>query len=314
MNKAVYIIRELVRKIYLETTLGPYIVQPFYGAYIYFRFTSVDEVTRINREFLKNFGRKPNLENPKLFNEKVQWLKLNDRTPLQTKCADKYAVREYVKEKVGEQYLIPLVFDTKNLKDIKPENMPDFPIIVKTNHDSSGGSIVIDKHKTNWLVVRNKLYKSLNINYYNKYKEWQYKNIEPRIIVEKLLQHDDGSIPFDYKLHYFNGELLLIHVDLDRYDNHTRNFYDPDWNKLDIIWGHVKNGRQIEKPAKLEELKSVSKALAQDFCYTRVDLYIVKDQVYFGEITLHSASGFDEITPEGWDLKLGNILKLPYES
>ena len=302
--------KEVVRKIYLETTIGPYLIQPFYGLYNYFRFTIVSDVSRINREFVRNFGHKPDLVNPKTFNEKMQWLKLNDRTPLHTKCADKFAVREYVKEKIGEKYLIPLVFHTKKLKDINPDNIPDYPVIIKANHDSSGGSIITDKRNTNWVVVRNKLYKSLHINYYTKYKEWQYKNIKPRIIVEKLLQHQDGSIPFDYKMHYFNGELVFIHVDLDRHTNHTRNLYDTDWNFLDIKWIY-NNGRQLDKPICFEEMKTVSKALAQDFCYTRVDLYTLNNKVYFGEITLHTGSGFEAFVPSEWDLKFGNMLKLP---
>ena len=305
--------KELVRKLYLETTFGRYLVQPFYGAYIYFKFTIVDDLTRINREFVKNFGRKPDLENPKTYNEKMQWLKLNDRTPLHTQCADKYHVREYVKDKIGEEYLIPLVFESKNLNDIKPENLPDYPVIVKTNHDSSGGSIILNKNETNWVVVRNLLYKSLHINYYNKYKEWQYKNIEPRVIVEKLLQHEDGSIPFDYKMHYFNGELVFTQVDLDRHIDHTRNLYDADWSFLDIEWVY-KNGRQLEKPKCYDEMKVVSKALAQDFCYTRVDLYTLNNKVYFGEITFHSESGFGAFNPDEWDLKFGNMLRLPNES
>ncbi|MFL0352526.1 ATP-grasp fold amidoligase family protein [Xanthomarina sp. GH4-25] len=302
--------KDIIKKIYFETTIGPYLIQPFYGLYNYFRFTIVSDISRINREFTHNFGYKPDLENPKTYNEKMQWLKLNDRTPLHTQCADKYAVRDYVREKVDEKYLIPLVFETTRLKDIKPENIPDYPVIVKANHDSSGGSIILDKEKTNWTIVRNKLYKSLHINYYTKYKEWQYKNIKPRIIVEKLLQHEDGSIPFDYKMHYFNGELVFIQVDIDRHADHRRNLYDKDWNFMDIVWVY-ENGNPVEKPICFEEMKTVSKALAQDFCYVRVDLYTLGDKVYFGEITFHSESGFSGFKPKEWDLKLGNMLTLP---
>jgi hypothetical protein len=306
-------LKEIIRKLYLETTVGPYIIQPFYGIFNYLRFTRVSDISRSKRDFKRNFGRELDIENPKTFNEKIQWLKLNDRRPLHTQCADKFEVRKYVKEKVGEKYLIPLHYETTRLKDIKPENIPDSPVIIKTNHDSSGGSIILDKKSTNWTIVRNKLYKSLHINYYNKKKEWQYKNIKPRIIVEELLQHKDGSIPFDYKMHYFNGELVFIQVDLDRHIDHARNLYDVDWNFLDVQWVY-KNGPQIEKPECYEEMKEVSKALAQDFCYTRVDLYTLNNKVYFGEITFHSESGFGVFKPDEWDLKFGNLLKLPYES
>lgn len=302
--------KEIIRKLYLETTVGPFLIQPFYGLYNYFRYTRVSEISRINKDFTRNFGFKPNLENPKTFNEKMQWLKLNDRRPLHTQCADKYAVRDYVKEKVGEKYLIPLFYETTRLRDIKPENIPDFPVIIKSTHDSSGGSIILDKKNINWIIVRNKLYKSFNINYYDKKKEWQYKNIKPRVIVEKLLQHKDGSIPFDYKFHYFNGELAFIQVDIDRQIDHKRNLYDKDWNFLDIEWVY-KNGSPVEKPVCYEEMKTVSKALAQDFSHVRVDLYTLKNEIYFGEMTFHSESGFGPFKPQEWDLKFGKMLILP---
>jgi len=303
-------LKEVVRKIYLETTIGPYLIQPFYGLYNHFKYTIKSDISKINKEFAHNLGYKPDLQNPKTYNEKLQWLKLYDRRPLHTQCADKFAVRAYVKEKVGEKYLIPLVFETTRIKDIKPENLPDFPIIIKANHDSSGGSIITDKKTTNWIIVRNKLFKSMHANYYTKYIEWQYKNIKRRVIVEKLLQHKDGSIPFDYKMHYFNGELAFIQLDIDRHIGHKRNLYDKDWNFLDIEWVY-KNGPSVEKPTCFEEMKSVSKALAQDFSHVRIDLYTLENKIYFGEMTFHSESGFGEFKPKEWDLKFGEMLTLP---
>lgn len=285
-------------------------MQPFFGLYNYFRYTRVSEDTMMNKEFKRNFGYKPNIKNPKTFNEKLQWLKRNDRTALHTQCADKYAVREFVKDKIGEKYLIPLHFHTSNLRDIKPENIPDFPVIIKSNHDSSGGSIILDKKSTNWTVVRNKLYKSFKINYFDKKKEWQYKNIKPRVIVEQLLQHEDGSIPFDYKFHYFNGELAFIQVDIDRQIEHKRNLYDKDWNFLDVEWAY-KNGPPVPKPSCYEKMKEISKILAQGFYHVRVDLYTLNDSIYFGEMTFHSESGFGPFNPPEWDLKFGNMLSLP---
>ena len=132
----------------------------------------------LKRRFKRTFKRELDLDNPKTLNEKIVWLKLNDRTPLHTICADKYAVRSYIKEKVGEEYLVPLFYQTKNVKEIIPENLPDTPCIIKANHDSGGGIFVLDKSKTDWEEAQESLKKRLKKNYYPRSKEWQYKNIK----------------------------------------------------------------------------------------------------------------------------------------
>lgn len=298
-----------IAQLYYETRLGYKIIQPFKNVYEYFKYALISDKKVIQKEFIKNLGYKPDLENPKTFNEKIQWLKLNDRTPLHTKCADKYAVREYVKNKIGKEYLIPLLYHTKNPKDINPTNLPNFPFIIKTNHDSSGGIIIHNKEGINWIKVQNTLSKFLNINYYYRYKEWQYKNIERRIIVEKLLIDNDGNIPFDYKMHYFNGKLVFTQVDIDRQTNHKRNLYDSSWNLLDVEWVY-KNGPAVKKPELYSKMNEIGEEFAKDFCYIRVDLYTVNNKLYFGELTFHAESGCGTFKPKDWDEKLGTMLKL----
>src|SRR5690606_16030518 len=150
-----------------------------------------------------------------------------------TIVADKYKVRAYVEEKVGAQYLIPLLYHTKDFRDIRPENLPDSNYIIKTNHDSSGGVIVREGSSIEWNSVRKRFKRLLKENHYYSTIEWQYKNIEPRIIVEELLTYEDGKIPDDYKLHCFNGKLAFIMIDFDRHtDKRTRNLYDRDWNLI----------------------------------------------------------------------------------
>ena len=296
-------------KLYYETRFGFKIIQPFKNVYEYFKYALVSDEVVIEREFIKNLGYKPNLSNPKTFNEKIQWLKLNDRTPLHTKCADKYAVRDYVKEKIGEEYLIPLLYHTKKTKDIIPENLPNVPFIVKTNHDSSGGIIVYNKEGVNWIKVQNTLSKFLNINYYYRYKEWQYKNIERRIVVEKLLIDENGNIPFDYKMHYFNGKLVFTQVDIDRQKNHKRNLYDTEWNLLEVEWIY-KNGNEIAKPKLYDKMIELGEQFAKDFCYVRVDLYLVNNKLFFGELTFHAESGCGKFKPKEWDEEFGKMLRL----
>lgn len=301
---------KIIRHLYHQTELGYFLIHPFKSMYDFYRYRLISEKTFLKREFEKKLGYKLNLENPKTLNEKIQWLKLKDRTPLHTLVADKYTVRKYIKEKIGAEYLIPLVYQTRNPLDIKPENLPDFPVIIKTNHDSSIKTIVRDKSKINWHKVRKDLARQLKRNYYYQNKEWQYKNIEPRVIVEKLLMDKNGNIPFDYKLHCFNGKLVFIQVDIDRQIDHKRNIYDTDWNFINCQWIY-KNGDIVEKPKSFDRMHSIAKTLAQDFYYVRVDLYNLEGEIYFGELTFHSESGLGAFVPTKWDHNFGNILKLP---
>ncbi|MBO0340529.1 ATP-grasp fold amidoligase family protein [Flagellimonas profundi] len=263
-------------------------------------------------------GKSPDLNDPKTLNEKIVWLKLNDRTPLHTKCADKFAVREYINEKVGDKYLVPLYYHTVNPKDIVPNNLPSPPYIIKTNHDSGGGVFVYDTEQIDWNQVQKSLKKRLSHNYYWESKEWQYKNIKPRIIVEKLLQNKEGKIPFDYKLHCFNGKVITIQVDMNRgTDHHFRNWYDVNWKREPFKWAAVKDGKKtepsdydIKRPSTLEEMIRLSELLAAPFCYVRVDWYDVDGQLYFGELTFHHDGGNSPIEPSEWDLKLGEKLNL----
>ena len=229
---------------------------------------------------------------------------------MHTIVADKYKVRDYVEKKVGSKYLIPLLFHTTNPDDIKPENFPDSNFIIKANHNSSGGIIVREKSSVDWEAARKRFKRLLRENYFYSTREWQYKNIEPRIIAEKLLTYEDGSIPEDYKFHCFNGKLAFVMIDFDRHTNkRTRNLYDPDWNLIPCNWGRP-YGKELERPKNLEEMKMVAEKLAQDFIYVRVDLYLVKGCIYFGELTFHHNSGHQKFIQEEWDYKFGDLLKI----
>jgi hypothetical protein len=277
-----------------------------------------DKILLENR-FKKNHGRKPNLKDPKTLNEKIVWLKLYDRTPLHTQCADKYAVREYVSEKIGDQYLVPLYYHTLNTKDLVPVNIPEMACIIKANHDSSGGIFVYDKSKIDWEGVQKGFEKRLKKNYYWNSQEWQYKNIKPRIIVEKLLQDKNGNIPFDYKLHCFNGKVRMVQVDMGRGTaKHHRNWYNTAWVREPYKWSSPKGNGIFTDPSEedpvepptLKEMIRLSQLLAEPFCYVRVDWYDVDGNLFFGEMTFHHDGGMQAILPKIWDERLGSEVKL----
>jgi len=265
----------------------------------------------IKQEFKKTLGYELNLDNPKTLNEKIQWLNLNVRTPMYTLCADKFAVRKYIEEKIGSEYLVPLIYHTKNPMDIVPENLPGFPFIIKTNNGSGGGIIVRDKSKIDWQSVQKTLAKALKQNFYYVKKEWQYKNIKPCIVVEKLLMDNKGNIPFDYKLHCFNGRLYFIQVDMDRHGDHKRILYDEDWKFIDCQWGKYGIGNIVEKPILFHKMRSLAETIAKEFCYVRIDLYNIGSEIYFGEMTFTPVAGLGVFKPNEWDRKFGDMLRLP---
>lgn len=310
--------KQFIKNIYHDTILGYYLIYPFYFTYeIMLRI--VPDKTFVKFNFKRHMGYSLNLKNPKTLNEKINWLKLHDRTSLQTICSDKFKVRDYIREKIGGQYLVPLCYETKNPRELIPENLPNYPFIIKTNHNSAGGIIVKEKKEVDWWKVQFHMRKLLRENYYYRTREWQYKNIEPRIVVEKLLQNNAGKIPFDYKLHCFNGKVVTIQVDMDRgSENHSRNWYDTNWKREPFKWSSVKgDGKKtdpsqsdVEKPVTLDKMIKLSQILAEPFSYVRVDWYDVDSILYFGELTFHHDGGNRPIEPKEWDLKLGEKLIL----
>ena len=302
-------LRKLISDSYRKSDIGYNILRPFYKLYELILGLVPDKVI-IKNSFKKHMGYNLDLKNPQSLNEKMNWLKLYNRKDLHTLVADKYKVRAYVEEKIGSKYLIPLLYHTKNAEDIKPENLPDSSFIIKTNHDSSGGLIVRDKSEIDWEAAQKRFKRLLKENHYYSTREWQYKNIEPRIVVEKLLTNEDGSIPADYKFHCFNGKLSFIMIDFDRHgDLRTRNLYDRDWNLIPCNWGRP-YGEELSKPKNLGEMIKVAEKLAEDFIYARVDFYLVREKVFFGEITFHHASGFQAFTQKEYDYKFGKQLKI----
>lgn len=305
--------KDFLKKYYHNSEIGFYILKPFVNIYhIFLMDKYLSQKQYLVNKYKKYFGSNLNLENPKTLNEKIAWLKLNDKNPLQTQAADKYGVRDYVKKTLGEEYLVPLCYTTLKPKDINKNTLPDYPCIIKVNHNSSGGIIVNDKNSNSvdWKYIWNTLRWNLSENYYWNGREPQYRNIKPRIIVEKLLIDKNGNIPFDYKLHYFNGNLAFAQVDSDRLTNHKRNLYTADWKPIECSWEYPV-GSFIPEPDTFKKMKELGKIIAKDFLYVRVDFYSLDSKIYFGELTFHSDGGIGPFSPEKYDRIFGEMLQLP---
>lgn len=247
---------------------------------------------------------------PETFNQKIQFRKLYDHNPLYSICADKYRVREYVKEKIGEEYLIPLYLVTDKLTEEQWSQL-NAPFVIKPNHDSGTVEIVKDKNKVNAQKVITDINRFLKIDYGKISLEKYYTDIKERkIIVEKYLKDNIE----DFKFHVFNMEnetKIFIQIDRDRFQGHKRNIYDENFNKLDFkyVQGYEFFENDIKKEVSeeiLAKMKELVKKLSQGFEYVRVDLYNVDGKIYFGEMTFCPESGFGDINPVEWDYKLGS--------
>lgn len=256
--------------------------------------------------------KKLNLENPKSFNEKIQWLKLYDRNPIYTNLVDKYEVRKYIAKEIGEEYLIPLIGVWDKFDEIDFTKLPQ-QFVLKCTHDSGG--IVICKNKDNFDIkaAKKKLNKSLKRNYYYYSREWQYKNVKPRIICEKYMVDETGTGLKDYKIFCFSGIPKIIQVDYNRFIDHKRNIYDVEWNYIPAsIQYPTDSNIEIKKPKNLETMLKLAKVLSRNHPHIRIDLYSVSEKIYFGEITFHHGSGYEKFEPESLEMQMGEWIVLPH--
>ena len=298
-----------------------YLVLFAYKTYRFIRYNRFSDEVYLKRKFPKAQDYALNLDEPRSLNEKIQWLKIHDRRDINTILADKYGVRDYIKREFGEEYLIPLVMVTHNPKEIVPENLPDYPFIVKCNHDSGHYQIVRDKSSIDWKKLQVDLKWWMSFNYYYLDREWQYKNMVPKIIVEKLLFDKNGKIPNDYKLHCINGKVDFVYVSVDREGKNKRNIYDRDWQPLPFVFAGKEKikkgairGEEINPPASYQQMLTFAEKIAKLYDYVRVDFYDVDGKLYFGEVTHHHGGGFDQIRPIEWDYKIGEKITLTKRS
>ncbi len=258
-------------------------------------------------------GYKLNLKNPQTFNEKLQWLKLYDRNPAYTQMVDKYAVREYIKNTIGEEYLIPLLGVWDSFDEIDFDALPE-QFVLKCNHDS--GSVIICKDKNTFDVesARRMLNKALRVNYYHHSKEWPYKNVKHKIIAEQFMV-DSAEVEglTDYKFFCFNGNIDCVMVCLDRFTGDTKfYFFNEDWELLryNIRGKAAPPGFSIPKPECMDEMFDIARKLSKGIPYVRVDLYAINGKTYFGELTFFPDSGFDANLLAETDEHFGKLLEI----
>jgi len=253
-------------------------------------------------------GKRLNLNNPQTYNEKLQWLKLYDRKKIYAKYVDKLEVRKLIKDTIGQKYLIPLVAIYDTIEDIDWDNLPN-KFVLKCTHGSKSNIICRDKIKLNKDLAIKKIKRWMNKNWYYFGREWPYKNVKPRNIVEKYLIDNIT----DYKILCFNGLPKLIQIHQNRESSeYTMDYYTTDWKKTDITKKGVKfSDVMIDKPDNLAEMLTIAKKLSQNTYFSRIDLYNVEDRIYFGEITLFPTSGFSPLSKEEDELLLGSWINLP---
>ncbi len=263
--------------------------------------------------FKLRMGEKLDLKNPKSFNQKLQWLKLYNHNPAYTKMVDKYAVKEYVASKLGEQYIIPTIGVWETPEQIEWNKLPK-QFVLKTTHGGGGGGVAICKNINSF--DKNKALQTLSVSMksdiYKNLREWPYKGVKKQIIAEELLVPEDGDLK-DYKVLCFNGKPKLIEFHSGRFtDSHTQDFYDTDWHKMPITQnGYGETSPTIApKPELLEKMLGLCEILAAGMPHVRIDWYYCNGKLYFGEITFFDGSGFEKFDNYNDDLLLGSWIDL----
>ena len=266
----------------------------------------LSDIEWTQKRFMEWFNRPLNLSNPITFIEKINAYKVLYREkPLALYC-DKFSVKDYVKQQVGEAHVIPTLACFDHVDEINLADLPD-RFVMKATHGSGWNIFCHDKSKLDWEKCATDLRKWMAENLYMRFREWSYKGIKPRIIVEPLLLDTEGKLPRDYKFFCYDGEVKYVYVVSERETSYYMDFFDLSWNWLPIQFGFSNSPNPPTRPEKLTEMAEVAHKLSIGFPFVRVDLYSVPD-VYFGEMTFYPQGGCVAITPEEWDLRLGSHL------
>lgn len=292
-----------------KITKNPYYIIPILNHFNLLNWMSDETFIKLNYRGI--LGRRLNLKEPRLFTEKLQWLKLHDRKPEYTRMVDKYEARKYIEEKVGGEYLVPLIGVWDKFEDIDFSTLPS-QFVLKCTHDSGGVFICKDKSSLDVSEAKKKLNKCMKNNYYWKSREYPYKNVKPRIICEKYLVDESGTELKDYKVFCFNGKAKFVQVNHSRFIKHKINVYDLHWNLLpfEMVYPNDPN-TIIEQPKQFDKMIGISEILSKKHALIRVDFYSVLDKIYIGELTLYPTSGHHTFNPHEYDAILGEWLKLP---
>lgn len=255
------------------------------------------------------------LKNPANFNEKLQWLKLYDRNPLYTRMVDKNLVKEYVANLIGENYIIPTLGVWNSFDEINFDFLPN-QFVLKCTHDSGGLVICRDKRNFDFESAKKKIEQCLKKNYYWRGREWPYKNIVPRIVAEKYMQDGDSEVLPVYKFLCFGGKATIVQtIQNDKTPNETIDYFDREWNLLELRQNYPNSPNPLKKPDKFEKMLEIADYLAKERkSFIRVDLFFINGNIYFSEFTFFSDSGTANFYPNSWDEYLGNMINLPRDA
>lgn len=275
-------------------------------------YKNISDEEYLKKVFFYRIGYSLNLDVPQTFNEKIQWLKIHDHNPKYTMLVDKYEAKKYIREKVGNEYVIPTINKWDRIQDISFEKLPK-QFVLKCTHDCGGLILVKDKDQINEKLVYHFFKKRLKKNYYWGGREWPYKNVKPRVIAEKYLTDESQQGLTDYKLMCFNGKVKCSFTCTERFCGSQLKvtFFDRNWKEMPFKRHYPKSSISIPKPINYDEMVRIAEILSEDIPFVRVDFYEVNGSVYVGELTLYPGSGFEEFTPEKWDRELGDWLVLP---
>ena len=267
----------------------------------------------LKRKFKSVFGYELDLDNPQTFNEKLQWLKLHDRNPLYTTLVDKYAVKQWVADKIGSQYIIPTLGVWNSPNEIDFDKLPT-QFALKCNHNSGLGMCICkDKSKLDIKQVKKELEKGLKQDYYLTNREWPYKNVPRKIIAEQFMVDDKTQELRDYKFMCFNGQAKCCFVCTDRFSQQGLKvtFYDNNWQLMPFERHYARCPTSLNRPFNYDKMLNLAGKLSQNIPFVRVDFYSVKGNIYFGELTFYPGAGLEKFNPFEWDKKIGDWLILP---
>lgn len=249
-------------------------------------------------------------DNPQTFNEKLQWLKLNDRNPLYVSMVDKVDAKKYVASIIGEEHIIPTLGVYNSFEEIDFDKLPN-QFVLKCSHDSGGVIICKDKSQLDMDNARKVLSNGLKRNYYYQTREWPYKNVKPRIIAEQFMVDESGIELKDYKYYCFDGKVKMMFVATGRPYDTRFDFFDTNFNHLPVKQGYDWADKPISKPLGFDEMISLAEKLSKNIPHVRIDFYDINGQIYFGEMTFFDSSGWTPLEPVEWDYKMGSWINLP---
>lgn len=267
----------------------------------------------IRKRYKEIFNKEIDLDHPKTFNEKLQWLKLHDRKLQYTKMVDKYEAKNYVANNIGEEHIIPTIGIYEKFEDIDFNKLPN-QFVIKCTHDSGGLVVCRDKSRLDLMSVKKKINKCLKRNYFWTGREWPYKDVVPKIMIEKYMHDNDQHELVDYKFYCFNGEPKFLYVSEGLEDHSTAkiSFFDLDFKMCDF--GRIDFKRFTiapKRPKEFQNMIRIARQLSKGISFLRVDLYEIHGKIYFGELTFTPNAGLMRFDPPEWDEKIGDILVLP---